>query len=341
MKEINIENYEAYFLDFVEGNLSDSQAKMLGDFLKENPHLNSALDSYEPISVKGSSFVDDQLKNRLIREETTGLLLVDYLMIAQAEEVITPTEKVQLANIVSKNQDLLTDLALYHKTKLTKEHIVFPAKNTLKRTNRKGIFWIQISAAAAVILALLLMDLNPYEKHYKPKQIAYTMEQIDFEVGEHLASSIIIRETVNQEWLSKPVKAIIPDQPKKITPLRKLGKIPLIKPVEFHAIAAYNGDKEKMIKIAPNINPPSTLIVNEVLAENNTLSQVPMNEFISLSEFTVKTIKSELLNNKTLKATLLEELVELSNERLTLAESQAGKTQKFAINIGKFGYSNY
>ncbi len=51
MEKINRHNYEAYFLDFAEGNLSAMQIIDLEDFLRENPELRSELDDFEIIEL--------------------------------------------------------------------------------------------------------------------------------------------------------------------------------------------------------------------------------------------------------------------------------------------------
>ena len=343
MKEINLKNYEAYFLDFVEGNLSEPQAEMLRDILKANPHLNTELDSYEQIAINDKSAIGNRVKNQLLREETTGMPLVDYLMIAQVEEKITPTEKGRLANIVAEDQSILSDLVLYHKVKLPKENIAFPNKNALKRGDRKGMFWIKFTstAAAAAILALVLVNLNPIEKQYEPERFTYKTEQINDEVKEPITSSIVIRETIGQESLNKNISSIVQSQSTKITQTKEVEKIPNIRPLAYRSMATAIAKQEKLIKNVDRVEPQNALAINESLADNNTVSQAAKNKFISLPELAAQKLKSDVLNNKTLKEALLEELAELSNGSLSIEKPIAGKAQKFAINIGKFSYSNF
>lgn len=49
---INKENYEAWFLDFAEGTLSDSQIEELNEFLSMNPELKAELDAFEIIPLQ-------------------------------------------------------------------------------------------------------------------------------------------------------------------------------------------------------------------------------------------------------------------------------------------------
>ena len=39
MEKISIFNYEAYYLDLLEGNLSEEDTALLLDFLEQHPHL--------------------------------------------------------------------------------------------------------------------------------------------------------------------------------------------------------------------------------------------------------------------------------------------------------------
>ncbi len=51
MSMINRDNYEAYFLDFAEGNLSPAALEALEDFLVANPDLREELENFENISL--------------------------------------------------------------------------------------------------------------------------------------------------------------------------------------------------------------------------------------------------------------------------------------------------
>jgi hypothetical protein len=51
MDKINRNNYEAYFLDFAEGNLSDEERKEVLDFIQANPDLREELEEFELIQV--------------------------------------------------------------------------------------------------------------------------------------------------------------------------------------------------------------------------------------------------------------------------------------------------
>ena len=50
--EINLHNYEAFFLDYKEGSLSAEQEKELFLFLEQHPHLYEELHAFENIVLE-------------------------------------------------------------------------------------------------------------------------------------------------------------------------------------------------------------------------------------------------------------------------------------------------
>ena len=93
MEKINKHNYEAWFLDYSEGNLSENEIIELNRFLSLNPELKVELENFEEISLVDEPIRNDSLKASLIREETTGLTRAEYLMIAEVEGNISKEEK--------------------------------------------------------------------------------------------------------------------------------------------------------------------------------------------------------------------------------------------------------
>ena len=52
MGKIGRHNYEAFFLDYLEGTLSDEERIKVQDFLIANPDLKEELDSFELVRVE-------------------------------------------------------------------------------------------------------------------------------------------------------------------------------------------------------------------------------------------------------------------------------------------------
>ena len=48
---ITNENYEAYFIDFIEGRLSECKLSEFEKFLNQNPHLKEELKEYSEMPI--------------------------------------------------------------------------------------------------------------------------------------------------------------------------------------------------------------------------------------------------------------------------------------------------
>lgn len=359
MEKINLNNYEAFFLDYVEGALSDKQLVELKTFLQENPHLQEALDDFEAISLKEEESATFDLKHTLVREEATGLSRVDYLLIAQAENEITAAEKEELALLVKKDNTLLEELAIYHKTKLEdNEAIIFAEKSSLVQSGKKGfVLWYYTSAAAAAILFLMLLNIGTTNEVYEPRVFSWKESPIEPEVSS-------VENKVIEVSLIDSGKTIMP--PRKSVPLQNnvLAEakndpstndhepIQKVDEEEGNSLAEQAADPkpkstEEVQEEKPELMKPEEALIrdNDLLAYNGNPTsandvKIP-NEFSPIKEVAINKIKEDVLKGKTFSETIMEELEDITNDKITFEtkKDDKGKTEKFAINIGKFSFS--
>ena len=342
MSKINLKNYEAYFLDFSEGSLSNTEQQDLRDFLTKHPQLKEELVKFEQPLLTANHSYNQSLKNQLLREETTGLPLLDYLMVAQVEETISSSEKRKLSEMVNTNEALLSDLAVYHKTKLTAdETIYYSNKEALLKKDNRFAFWAKsISTVAAAALILSLLNLDFVDKKYHPIQFSYSAIQLDDQKTESVQQQVISQKRNRQNSPVKVTKSVKPAENIKSNRSINRIKISKIQSLASHPITSSNSSTEKMennLKEIKTILPTTSDI--ELLAQNN--KSTANSQFLTLPELAAQKIKTDVLKNKSLKDNLLEELADLSNNRLSLSEKQDGESQRFAINLGKFSYSNF
>jgi len=161
LKKINKHNYEAFFLDYIEGNLSELQISDLNKFLSENPRLKDELDGFEEIKLQADN-IEYKQKEKLIKQTQSQFFEItqfEYLAIAETENDISKKEKIELQNEINENSNKLDEYTLIKKTKLSPNNeIVFPYKNKLIK--REKLFYLKPSyyAAAAVIALLLVLN---------------------------------------------------------------------------------------------------------------------------------------------------------------------------------------
>lgn len=96
MEKINLHNYEAYFLDFAEGNLSDAQIQQMEEFLNLHPELRTELEDFEPISISDINNENlgwNDLKKPTFHELENDKELRDAFFIRAIENLLTSYEK--------------------------------------------------------------------------------------------------------------------------------------------------------------------------------------------------------------------------------------------------------
>jgi len=157
---INQDNYEQFFLDHVEGNLSPEMEKELTDFLEANPDLKPVFENFDPSPLPFEEINNDSLKKRLKKNiHPTNLIDEDHVdewMIRDVEGLMDETEENELKEFLLLNPAYSFDFKLFGHTKMVPDlSISYRRKNELKK---KGILlsvsrlvWL-LPAAAAVIL---------------------------------------------------------------------------------------------------------------------------------------------------------------------------------------------
>ncbi|MEO5570126.1 MAG: hypothetical protein ABIT08_17445 [Bacteroidia bacterium] len=156
--KINRNNYEIFFLDYHEGNLSEDMKKELFSFLDKNADLKNEFENFEMVELPPSTiFYAD--KKSLKREFNTKENYQQYL-IAKLEGDITKDEQNELNKYLFQHPEFQKEEKLFALTKLVPDvSVVFPEKSKLKRAipiyagNRKA-FYFSIAAAACILLLL-------------------------------------------------------------------------------------------------------------------------------------------------------------------------------------------
>jgi mRNA-degrading endonuclease YafQ of YafQ-DinJ toxin-antitoxin module len=128
---INKHNYEAYFLDYHEGNLTPQEVADLLLFVEQHPELKDEFESFENVTLEDystPSFENKDILKKEINQEN-----VEEYFIKDVEGVITSVEKTLLHNYIKQHPQLSADLELYRNTKLSADSsLVFGNKKQLK-----------------------------------------------------------------------------------------------------------------------------------------------------------------------------------------------------------------
>ena len=155
--KITRENYEIWFLDYLEGNLDHERTDEVRLFMFQNADLAEEFEDLSPALHQDLS-VHFPEKDSLKRESFDDPEYLETAAIAAIEGDLPVDERVQFENWLNKNPARRGFLQEFSATKMHPDLSVhFPGKDGLKRRNFKGILWTRIvPLAAAIMLALLL-----------------------------------------------------------------------------------------------------------------------------------------------------------------------------------------
>ena len=192
--KITLDNYEAFFLDYIEGRLNSQELSELSLFLNLRPELKPELQFSENIIIQPSKHVY-QNKNLIKKLDFEDASITTYnfddFCIAYYERILSTKKTNELLNFCSlepQRQKYFTEyeqILLLPQTKLK-----FRNKKALYKYQSRSIHIFRISSIAASISILIFVYLN-----YKSKNDTFSM------MPSIASSKIIKQENVKKKHL--------------------------------------------------------------------------------------------------------------------------------------------
>jgi hypothetical protein len=158
---IDLQNYEIFVIDYLDGQLSKSEEIALLAFLNQHPELKDEFDGLELATLEPLTIVADfkqELKKTPVIK-VAGIDETNYetFFIASAEKDLNIIETEHLNQFLSVNPMLHKEFELYQKLRLEPDtKILFPGKSSLKK--RKVIPLTRVSSVAAGLTILLAIS---------------------------------------------------------------------------------------------------------------------------------------------------------------------------------------
>jgi hypothetical protein len=164
---ITLDNYEEYFILYMDNELDQNQVQMVKGFLQQHPHLQIELDMLmetklpvEEISFDKSSLLSVNMPSPVAEEEI--LLLIDNELQDSRRKIV----QLELASNPEYQQQYQQIL----RTKLDpSEVVVHPNKKELYRHETRVIgiaVWMRIAAA--------LISYQLIKKHFRQEMLLYS-----------------------------------------------------------------------------------------------------------------------------------------------------------------------
>lgn len=164
--KINRNNYEPFFLDFLEGNLEEDQIDQFLDFLEQNPDLKEELQLFESIHLPEEQIVYPG-KKELYKSAADVKQAAENQIIAYLEGDMEDEKRRSFEAWLGAHPELQKEYKLYAQTRLIADRAIkYPEKHKLYRKSGKTIVLNWISRVAAVVVLLWGIDAlyrNPNE----------------------------------------------------------------------------------------------------------------------------------------------------------------------------------
>ena len=160
MRKFNLTNYESYYIDYLEGNLSEGDRNAFEFFLNEYPALQ--LEGELPVfTINADEHLSNDFVNHLRvfdEKEKVTEITIDGFLIASTEGILSTVKQQELHAYLLKNPSHLDSLGMYHKTKLTPDlEITYPNKQGLSKGNTRRLLFGIVSGVAAVFVGVILL----------------------------------------------------------------------------------------------------------------------------------------------------------------------------------------
>ncbi|MBT9484990.1 hypothetical protein [Sediminibacterium sp.] len=158
MITINRNNYETYFLLWVDGELSPEEMVAVERFIDNNPDLAEELALLQDTKLVPEEQIIFAGKSQLLKQSTNDITLDNYeswfLLFVDNELSLANRQKVEL--FVLQHPNLQASFELLMQTQLAPEEWVFSNKEVLYKNEKQKrpvvyMRWMRYAAAAAVI----------------------------------------------------------------------------------------------------------------------------------------------------------------------------------------------
>ncbi|MCY1634637.1 hypothetical protein [Marinifilum sp. D737] len=292
MRRIDRHNYEEFFLDYLEGNLNDSEKKNLESFLALNPDLKEELDEMCLLELEEEDIIFDKSSLKQIPFETD----FEDFCVAKLEGDLEQEEELAFTKYLNENLIGKAQYQLFERTKLkTDNDIIYPDKEELKRKERKIIpYWMisGVGIAASILLLFSVWNTSISDKNAdqdSAKKVAYNDS----------VKKVVVTPTKNSNRLEKLVEIKAESQTTK-----------------QEADDIGNQEVETVIaKSQPIENKTDRIFTKQSIAESPMDTKQVASQKVSLPEV-IKTAELKVLAN----VEVVDQKIEVSNQEKEMNE---------------------
>ena len=155
--KITRENYEIWFLDFMEGRLNRQETEEVRTFMSQHPDLAEEMENIVPPLFSDSEILFPG-KEKLKKDPFEDPEILEDSIIARMEGDLNETEKKSLDAWLNHHPEKRQLVNLYENTRLKPDlDLVFPDREKLKKKSTLRVVWIRVASVAAILLMLFYL----------------------------------------------------------------------------------------------------------------------------------------------------------------------------------------
>ena len=300
--KISKENYEIFFIDYIDGILSDRQIAELEEFLLIHPDLREELEGMEKAIIVpyDLTFTDKDILKKIDTHSALSDDNFNDYTVAYIEGDLTHKESEAFEAYLDLHPNYKNDVDLYKKTFLTPDHsIIFHNKKELiKRSPAENRIYLYsvISVAAAIAMLFIIFSKNN-RSDIVTIPLAGNSETIETKIESHEGKIVKTPDYALAEKVKKEIKPVIkPKQSETIDYMYEKEEtadhillsetenfVVSNSPVTLPYVNLVNVPHDKIQGIASN---PKTIIDTE-------------KRYMSLSEIALKYVNDKVLKPET------------------------------------------
>ncbi len=270
MERISLFNYEAFYLDFLEGNLSEEDTALFLQFLEQHPELK--IDTDLPVLELENRHMDSAKKEalKIVDLDVDPIQLANHetFLIAQLEGLLTPGKNAELEIYINEHNYAEVNRNWLRSTKLIPDpNLKFKNKEGLKIKEFSIVPLIYFAAAIFCIALLVFYAPDNYSVEMNKPYAHTAIPHVEKSKNSHSGSgntqvSVILGQNkVLTKGLVKSVKVVgakndvYTEKEKPVLKLRRAVEVELV--------------KTKQEIVSPNLSQQDVQVAHETTTKSN------------------------------------------------------------------------
>lgn len=358
MSKINLHNYEATYLDYIEGNLNAEDTAELLLFLENHGELKIDLEDFEMVNLNSNEEI--QFDHKHLKKEISAANAEGFI-IESLENQLTEEDEDELSLLISKNANLQKLAYRYSKTILPVVPVEFPGKSQLKKKAGVLVFMTPLMRVAAI--GLLLIILIPFFNKEAKVELAEThspstVAPIDTAI-KSIESKTTTQTKIKEATKEAPIESVLMAEDLSRTTISASQKVKIIEvPIAKPQNEVFNDSNLKSIT-------PKEVKTKIIQEENEAIAVIPAEkispieekELIALTETEPQTIGA-WLNEKIRKRVFKQDrpsddkiagnellagasslLQQKTNANIAFTHNSSAVNTSYTFTVGKFSFS--